>query len=586
MIKLSFYLLRKTVETWDDALNEEALEEVVHAREEDDDELEPGWAEARLDSAVLSEDVRVYHLRDTAEAPHWAEWLDSIGVRWPAPPQTRYDALLVVVRVRDKTTRFIAVTAGRGRAGLNNKKVVNDFGRRVVLNATPVDQLLLLRELGMDLTRRQRSSALARPGDAGAFGLDFLGARVDRAAGRLASEVPGELNGRVEGGRGLAINVSGGPDCLPDLCKMLLDLYGRDDYQEKFPFADRWVPLDPEEPLIAELNPKLFQTLAGQNAKSFSASFPADWERILDARELFISRARKVRLGAFTEVEIRDAIIKLGAGPDEIDTVDVRGFDSDGKVRYQRLLLQHVLYEADHEGKHYIYADGQWYFIPETIVTEVSALVDAVGVYSDANGDPISLPAYSWVWDAGKQIWKLETEGQYNERVASLMGFALLDQVFFKDGMGHGKIEPCDLFSSEGDFIHVKRLGSGSPTQRAGGGQDDAANDTKASGMSHLFTQGTVSAQLYADSLQFREWLRDQVEAQGLTWRWQTGLPNKAEHTVVFGVVCAPSRDIPTGLPFLIKAAFYQKLVELNRMGYNVRVAKIPYQPKPPSPPS
>ncbi len=585
-MKLTLYLLRPTVRSWAEALDDEVLAE-VRANADDGEGAAGigGWSEVPVTREELQGVLHVLVKRDTSDTPRWAEWFAGAVSFEGQEPRTQNDALLAVLQVGGDEPRFFAITGGHGRAALDFGRVVPGFGRRVVLNATPGDGLLFLKEFGMDQSRRQRSSALARPGEPGSFGLDYLGARVDRAAGRVRpsdGEDANPLNGRVEGGRGLSLDVSGGPEILPELCEFLLDLHARDDYREKFLFADRWVTLDADDAMKAELDEMLVTAVHSGPASGFTLTFPADWEQIVDSRELFLSRSRKATLAAFTEAEVKEALQALRVTPDEIPDVSIRGFDADRKQRYKHSLLEHVWLDATHAGRTYVFADGEWYHVPESFVEDVSRELDGVETYqlTDVAGNPTAFPKYGWVWSPEKRKYERETEGEYDARVARALGLALLDQVFFQDGMGHGRVEPCDLYHPRGHFIHVKRLGSGASTKRGGG------DDTKAAGMSHLFTQGATSAQLFADSARFREWLKERVTERGVEWRVPDGVPDKRDHTIVFAIVSSAERRIPEGLPFLIKAAFYQKLMEIRRMDFRVAVAPIVYEDQPAAPPA
>ena len=57
-----------------------------------------------------------------------------------------------------------------------------------------------------------------------------------------------------------------------------------------------------------------------------------------------------------------------------------------------------------------------------------------------------------------------ELEAEYNQRTAlsDPRRFALMDRRLIPFGGGQSKVEMCDLFSSNQDFIHVKRYAGSS----------------------------------------------------------------------------------------------------------------------------
>lgn len=146
-------------------------------------------------------------------------------------------------------------------------------------------------------------------------------------------------------------------------------------------------------------------------------------------------------------------------------------------------------------------------------------------------------------------------ETRYNKRVAkSQKGYlALLDQNFIQYP-SRGKVEVCDLFTSDRIFIHVKRCG---------------ASGT----LSHLFAQGTVSAQLMVREANFREQFYTKIPS---THRW--GDPKNAIHPsqfeVCFAIVCRPGQSLT--LPFFSKVSLRTAVQNLTQLGFKVSLAAIP----------
>src|SRR5205823_554235 len=107
-------------------------------------------------------------------------------------------------------------------------------------------------------------------------------------------------------------------------------------------------------------------------------------------------------------------------------------------------------------GEVLVLSDGRWWKVSGAFaeeVTEEVANLPAAG---------LGLPP----WDAGSE----KKEGDYNLSAAEALDWASLDQKNITLA-SRSAIEPCDLLSPEGCFVHVKRY-SGSGT------------------LSHLFAQG------------------------------------------------------------------------------------------------
>ena len=125
----------------------------------------------------------------------------------------------------------------------------------------------------------------------------------------------------------------------------------------------------------------------------------------------------------------------------------------------------------------YILNNGKWYQVSQKFSNQINSYFDSIPKYED------SLPEYND-----------ETEGDYNERVASENSdsFVLLDKKNIKITGAASPTEPYDLFRNGNEFIHVKRYGGSSV-------------------LSHLFNQGLVSGEQFQMEPEFREILNTKL---------------------------------------------------------------------------
>ena len=156
-----------------------------------------------------------------------------------------------------------------------------------------------------------------------------------------------------------------------------------------------------------------------------------------------------------------------------------------------------------------------------------------------------------------------ETEETYNKRVAGLdADMVCLDRRLIKPTGATSKIEACDFLGRERQLIHVK-------------------DKTSSSRLSHLFSQGTVSARVLATDPPSRDSVRNEVIAvQAETG--QTGyediIPNsgndftRGDFTVVYSVIAASDKP---KLPFFSLVSFRQAARELHALGYKWAFAWI-----------
>ena len=147
-----------------------------------------------------------------------------------------------------------------------------------------------------------------------------------------------------------------------------------------------------------------------------------------------------------------------------------------------------------------------------------------------------------------------ESENSYNRRIASLDSslFCLDGESIFYGGK-QSQIEVCDLLSTSNRFIHVKRY-SGSQT------------------LSHLFSQGLVSAEAFSQDKKFRRDFNARLpESHKLTNADEA--PSPSEWTITYAIVTKSSGSLE--LPFFSKVTLRNAVRLLNSMSFHVEVVPI-----------
>jgi uncharacterized protein (TIGR04141 family) len=196
--------------------------------------------------------------------------------------------------------------------------------------------------------------------------------------------------------------------------------------------------------------------------------------------------------------------------------------------------------EIDDADKTYLLAGGKWYAIAAEFVAEVDASVRALIATT------VDLPEYDDV-----------DEPAYNTRVAAENpGYALMDRQNIRYGAAGSSIEFCDLFSNKMQLIHVKR-GSSSKL------------------LSHLFSQGAVSAELFAMEEGFRDLCRARLPP---SHRRFVPLARPAYETceVVFAIITGTSKPLAEALPFFSRINLRSRAQRLRALGYRISLTKIP----------
>ncbi len=127
-------------------------------------------------------------------------------------------------------------------------------------------------------------------------------------------------------------------------------------------------------------------------------------------------------------------------------------------------------------------------------------------------------------------------------------------------GVSNANLEPADFFSDKRHFIHLKDGHSSGP-------------------ISHLWSQGVVSADSFVGDGTFRKKLRSVVKSEKTGF--ETLLPKASErvvredYTIVYGIMRQPYANGTTGLPFFSKVSLQSAVQRLRVLGFNVAIELI-----------
>ena len=157
--------------------------------------------------------------------------------------------------------------------------------------------------------------------------------------------------------------------------------------------------------------------------------------------------------------------------------------------------------QAD-DGAAYLISAGKWYKIESNFVQSVNDYFNRIPRY------PNALPEYHHDGEAHYNASVVETNPQT---------FALMDRRNIPYGQGPNRIEFCDLYTTNRDIIHVKRYGGSNV-------------------LSHLFSQGAVSGELFRMQPEFRRLVNERLP-ESHRIRDHRQQPNRDEYHIVFAVV-------------------------------------------------
>lgn len=437
--------------------------------------------------------------------------------------------------------RIVVFTFGYGRFLIDEEAVVHDFGLRATLNSiepssmTAVD-LRAYEEIVL-LTRQQAS----RASGVDAFDIDRVRDSVTAVVGRPTDSWYGS---RISGRDSLSVTVAVEVEDLPDLAEKLISLYELDTYQEHFGWIDNVRPVN-DKAVIEALDERLVDALQDDQREGICYLAPPvllDWDVVGD---FSYSSDRSEEPEEYAEVDLDDYLSTWGRRR----SVSLKHLKSD-KIRFYNELLGQVqdmasiyrslVFECDHDDRRFVLMAGGWWVIDSELLVEVEDYL------ADLPVREYDLPA-----SHSKQ-----REDEYLVAAhGAIQDSTVMDKQTIHYGGTRSSIELCDLLTKGGEFIHAKVR-------------------SRSSTLSHLWYQGSVSAEAYSDSAVFRAAAKEKVP-HGYKNLFPATVPDRSTFSVVYLLIGADAGDPVSSLPFFSKVALSQTYRQLRAAGYSVAIAGV-----------
>lgn len=462
-------------------------------------------------------------------SPSWSHFfLDSnIQIKELGSSQSAGAALLLEVG-----DRIMAVTFGTGHNVLDKEKVEDRFGLLVVLNSIDSDKIKSIDRDSFDAILKKSRELSVRDAETSDFGINVEQDLLTRVTGTPRNK---KLGKRLTGKESLRAAGQFHIKDTPRLLLRYLDRFRDTVYKEDFGWIDNVFQVKKKE-MTNELDLLLETHLANEDFANIWLAAPdiIDWGRISRFRygfgrspviyDMHLSSARKALKGKPLTVDrLRRSYV---------EALDLNDIQIDRWPLYRCL---HA--EINHDGSVFLLSNAQWYQADPAFTQRVDNAVEQIPLVK------MDLPEFDE-----------DNEAHYNQKAAkSSAGYlCLLDRRMIKYGGGNSTVEACDLYSKDGEFIHIKRY-SGS------------------SDLSHLFAQGLIAGEAFASDIEFREKVQDLVEFE----LNETGrhLP-RGKYSVVFGFISKSAKELR--LPFFAKLNLKNVRRRLVTMGFSVKLTDIP----------
>jgi uncharacterized protein (TIGR04141 family) len=490
----------------------------------------------------------LYLLKPPPKEPRWAPFLKEGFAEARFSMSATASAVLFIT----SGSRLFAATFGQGRHQLHHEAFELDFGLKVTLNSVDADKLRSLDVRTIEEvtvhTRRQvsRSSALD------AFNVDIQRDLLGSVTGEPSDA---SLAKRLTGRDSLSLTAALKFPELADKCATLLAQYESAWYKERFSWVDN-IRLVRDSKTLGALNDKLVQAINDRDTGKIHLAPPEviEWEGVsflYPGESHGASEAHPdLDLNACLAALATREGVEPGTFTLSLDTLrreKIRTVHDDEVVRAgQWSLYSCLVVEMPEEEALYILSAGQWFKIEKTFAAQT--LEETRRLVRQVDHLPL----------ADSQ----DDEGVYNQKAAgSFEHLALLDKKNKKAKGARTAIEPCDLFSGSGQFIHVKRK-------------------LRSAALSHLFAQGAVAAETFLRDEKFRKEVKKVLEAQNPELAKRIGnpkdRPDPSQYEVVFAIITPPTKEKwPQALPFFSQLNLVRTASRLSLLGFRVALHRI-----------
>lgn len=467
-------------------------------------------------------------------SPKWVKnfFGENIPDDEPFKSKSTSAVILYEIAMPENTSRIFAVCFGYGRSLLNSNVLERRFGLLVTLNAFKPD---LLRSIDINtldlipLNSRVQSSNLASIDN---FNIDVEKDLLKSVAGISEHD---NVEGLLSGTDSLSLSTENKYDDMSEILRSCYELYKSDQYKDNFEWVDQIQAIKDKE-LIECLDNEMLAQLNAEHSEHIWLSLPEimDW----NASECFKFNSDET----YSDIDISTLKKEYGK---RFDTVaELKGLHikcvNANDVPIKKWTVYRCIYtDISYEGEQYLLNDGKWLKVDSQFAYKINNNYKAMDVCH------LVLPDYQ----SGKE------EKEYNESVSNSNPekFYLMDRKLIN--YGSGKIEFCDLYTSDRQLIHVKKYNGSSV-------------------LSHLFMQGLVSAENFLDN-EFRKLVNEKMtDVFSIPVVTDDFSPNNFE--VVYVIIgTSIEEDGRPHIPFFSKVSLNAVVKRLQRLKYRVSIKGI-----------
>lgn len=458
----------------------------------------------------------------TNNTPKWVRNIFPTDRELQNALTTKSIAAALLIKYQGKVFAF---TFGYGRTLLKQELIESRFGLKVVLNRVKADSLRSVDTKSLDgfLTHNREQTPILSP--ITSFGIDIEKDFIKAVTGISSDETLGTT---ITGTDAFGASIEFSLDSYRPVLDSLIAAYTDTHYRENFEFVDNIEEVPRHQ--VEQLDAQLVEKIISDDRERIWLAPPdiMDWEN--HGGFSFKMRGTTyddIGLDSYLEEMVPD-VEALTIG--KLRMHRIRKWNSSFEIEDAKWSIYKCLYAEIEDGtKRFILSDGKWFEVNESFVQKTSE-------YLRENLDEWTGTAFP-DYEASRMTMPDEDlkkgEAKYNAEVASSQAYTLTDAELITHGGANSSIELCDLYKPD-LYVHVKRY-------------------TRSSGLSHLFNQGKVSAELICSDAEFREKAIVKIQELSGTTSLTEQRPDMTDTHVVFAVVSGSRGELR--LPFFSQVA-------------------------------
>lgn len=462
----------------------------------------------------------IYYCDSKKKAPRWKPYLDTWSKDNIDISDNASNKAIMLLKIKD---RIMGVVFGYGRSFLKEECIERNFGFKVALNTINPNKMRSVNAATIEdmvvTTQRQASYSTSQD----EFGLNVTNDIMKGVTGEPYDE---EYGNHISGKDSLVVSVCMDLAELKDKLELYYSAYADDRYKR---IGFEWVDnvAEVRDSLLSEtLDFQLVDAIEKKNVEHLHIAPPetTDWDRIIGFCYSGIGKKTDKQENYSLNLDISEYVNSIRPETNVYSKIrrdKLYAMNSDGTPFAICSIYAAIVFQTEYENKNYILCSGSWYQVETSFFNQVNNFI--------ANKIPVSsltLP----------ECPKTSNEGSYNQMVADGNDdYCLFDCKMLSADGSPKKIEACDIYTKQKQFIHVKNKGQSAQ-------------------LSHLFAQGKVAAECFSSDESFRRQIVDIAKQKFSAEPFDASVkPQSNEYEIVYAIIDDRVSEITEKLPFLVK---------------------------------